>query len=863
MISMPCRQTINVGCRAVGSQVLGGLCAVAMFWQACPAWADPTPQAPLNLERQALAILRTRCVECHSGEAPDGGLRLSTWEEVARGNKRGQVVFPGVPGSSLLWEMVAERKMPPEEPLEPEERAVLLDWISRGAAGLPAIEPAHWAFRPLRAPPVPVAPALVNARNRIDRFLAAALAERGLAFRDEAPQTTLIRRVCFDLTGVPPTLDEIDTFLADKSPIAYEAMVDRYLASPRYGERWGKYWLDVVGYADSNGYFAADSDRPHAYRYRDYVIASLNSDKPYDRFVMEQLAGDALAGYTPDGDVTPAMVELLTATHFLRNAQDGSGESDGNPDEVLNDRFAALEGSLQITINALLGLTIQCAKCHSHKFEPISQEEYYGLQAILFAAYLPDQWVKPNDRIVMVASRAERDAYRKATEQVDRQISGCRASLEQVVAPLREEVVEARLAGKPADLLAAVRQALRKPAAERSLEQALLLAEQVDPLNITLDVLAQRFTELASVRDDIQQALAAAEKLRPAPLETLAVLTDVTPEPPPHHVLLRGQPRSPGPEVAPGVLRVLASAENLFQVDPALKNTSNSGRRLAFARWVTSPGNPLFARTMANRVWQHHFGAGLVSTPDNLGQSGAAPTNAALLDFLATEFIASGWRLKSLHRLILSSAVYRQASDFDAAAQRTDPTNRLLWRFPLRRLDAEAIRDGMLAASGAIDDLAGGTYVPTQWSAEGGVTTGTSVAGGRRRSVYLQQRRTQPLTFLEVFDAPAIVTNCSGRSTSTAPQQSLELLNSEFARACATSLAEQVALAVGDRDAPFIQRAYRLACGREPTPREESASRGFLSQQAEYYAGDSDPGRRARVDFCQMLLASNAFLYLE
>ncbi len=324
------------------------------------------------------------------------------------------------------------------------KRAFLLVPVVMGlcASSISAEEPpdplpqsSHWAFRPLRRPSLPVPRCTERLRTDIDSFIQAALERKGLALGAEADRLTLLRRVSFDLTGLPPSPAEIEAFQTDRSADAYERMVERYLASPHYGERWGKYWLDAAGYADSNGYFNADTDRPLAYRYRDYVIAAFNRDKPYDRFVREQLAGDELAGYVPGGDVTPAMVELLTATHFLRNAPDGSGESDGNPDEVRTDRFTVLEGNLQIAMNCLLGLTIQCARCHSHKFEPIAQEEYFRLQAILYPVYCPERWIKPNDRVVAVASRAQRDEHQRRNAQIDRQIQALRTCLAAVADP--------------------------------------------------------------------------------------------------------------------------------------------------------------------------------------------------------------------------------------------------------------------------------------------------------------------------------------------------------------------------------------------------------------------------------------------
>ena len=544
-----------------------------------------------------------------------------------------------------------------------------------------------------------------TARTDVDRFVLAALEAKQLQLNPEADRATLLRRVCFSLTGLPPTVAEIDQFLADKAADAYEKMVDRYLASPAYGERWGKMWLDAAGYADSNGYFSADSDRPLAWRYRDYVVKSFNADKPYDRFVTEQLAGDELAAYTPGGDVTPAMVELLIATHFLRNAPDGTGESDGNPDEVRTDRFTVLEGNVQNLMNCLLGLTVQCARCHDHKFEPISQREYYGLQALLFPVYNPERWTKPNDRVVTIGTKAK--------------------------------LINKN--GKAA---------------------------------------------------------------QDGPAEKIAVFVETDPNPPAHHLLKRGQHGQPGAEVPPGVVAALSTPKNTFAIEPRPAQRVTTGRRTAFAKWVTSPENPLFARVMVNRIWQHHFGTGLVATSNNLGVSGAKPSHPELLDYLAAEFIASRWSVKAMHRLILTSAVFRQSSAPRANLDRIDPDNRLLARFPLLRLDAEAIRDAMLHIAGDLDPRASGPYVPSKVTPEGTVEVAETTAGAHRRSIYLQQRRTQVVTFLQLFDAPSMVTTCGKRSPSTVPLQSLALLNSEF------SLARSKAFAVRlFREAEMIPRS--------------------------------------------------------
>jgi hypothetical protein len=820
-----------------------------------------TGEAPADLGKDAVALFRARCVRCHGADKPKAKLDLTTPESLRRGGKHGPVVAAGKPDASPLWQLVRDGHMPPKEPLSDGERDLLRRWIEGGALA-PRAAATHWAFRPLDRPPVPVVRHRERTRTDIDRFIEAALEAKGFALGPEADRATLLRRVCFDLTGLPPTPAEIDAFLADSSPNAYETVVERLLASPRYGERWGKYWLDAAGYADSNGYFSADSDRPLAYRYRDYVIRSFNEDRPYDRFVREQLAGDELAGYVPGGDVGPEAAELVTATHFLRNAPDGTGESDGNPDEVRTDRFSVLEGNLQITMNCLLGVTIQCARCHDHKFEPVTQEEYYRLEAIFYPAYCPDRWVKPNDRVVTAGGRAWREEHRRRTERIDRQVKALQDGLRTMAGPLREQLLEERLPSVPAADRAALLQALDTAKEKRTPEQAALL-KQHPQATFSDDDLARRFPEYAAVREQVRQAVAAREKERPPPLDRLAVLVETDPDPPVHHVLLRGQHNAPGPEVQPGVPAALTLPSNEFRVVPRPAGETGTGRRSAFARWVTSPENPLFARALVNRVWQHHFGTGLVATPDNLGQSGARPSHPELLDYLAAEFVRSGWSIKALHRLIVTSAVYRQASTPVAEALRVDADNRLLSRYPLRRLDAEAVRDGLLAVSGELDGRMGGPYLPTRRRPDGSVDVDEQHDGARRRSVYLQQRRTQVATLLELFDAPAMASNCSARTTSTVPLQSLALLNADFVRARARAFAARLEREAGPDASSRLTRAFRLAAGREPTADERAAARRFLVEQQALYAADKDGSQRSWTDLCQMVLASNAFLYVE
>lgn len=720
---------------------------------------------------------------------------------------------------------------------------------------------AHWAFRSPQRPAVPVV-SQAGLRNDIDRFIIAALEGKKLTLAPEADRLTLLRRVAFDLTGLPPTIPEMDAFLADSSADAYERMVERYLASPHYGERWSKHWLDVAGYADSNGYFNADSDRPLASKYRDWVIRAFNADMPFDRFVRAQLAGDELAGFVPGNDVTPAIAEGLVATHFLRNAPDGSGESDGNPDEVRTDRLTVLEGTLHNTMNALLGITIQCARCHEHKFEPIDQEEYYRLQAIFAPIYRLDHWVKPNDRTVAVASRKEVEEHRRRSERINSQVKALQTGLATLTAPYREMLIEERLASLDESVREKVLHAFRAPREKRTAEQQALVKKHVESIKISDEDVAKRFPEYAAVREQVNKAVAGRERERPAPLEKLAVAVEVQAQPPAHHLLQRGLHNKPGKEVQPGVPAALTTPGNRYTIAPVAYGT---GRRSAFARWVTAAENPLFARVFVNRVWQQHFGKGLVATPDNFGVSGARPSHPELLDWLAVEFSARGYSVKQLHRLILHTATYRQSSSLPPvkaeAVRKLDPDNRLLSRFPLRRLDAETLRDAMLAISGELDRRVGGPYIPTRRTPEG-VGVDESRADARRRSVYMQQKRTQVATFLELFDAPAITATCSVRNVSTVPSQALALLNSDFARRRARAFAERLRQEGGPENESRLSLTFRLAFGRPPRDDEKAAAERFLEMQQKLYTG-KDALASAWTDLCQMLLASNAFLYGE
>ena len=954
--------------------------------------------------------------------------------------------------------IAAEGEMPPDDALSTDEQKLLRRWIEDGAPGLSKTasgKTGHWAFQRL-APHNPPQPTDAGrGRTPVDRFVLSKLDLRGLSLNPQADRSTLIRRVSYDLTGLPPAPDEITRFLADQADDAYQRMVDRYLSSPRYGERWGNHWLDVAGYADSNGYFSADTDRPLAYRYRDYVIRSFNADKPFDQFVREQLAGDELAetiGYRPGGTITPRFIELLEATHFLRNAQDGTDSSDGNPDEVRTDKYKALEGTLQIIGSSLLGLKLQCARCHDHKFEPIRQREYYQLQAVLFPAFNVDNWIVPQKRFVIAASAKRIAEWEADSAKLDDEVALLQTRFAEWFRKNREPGLvafedrfdksdrpdatadpdantkwsnsvpgDASPAGTPAVQIGSAtapgavveKAALRiiesgaagdrgistkrkfdwTPDAKNAWIQATfdLVANSVDGSppaarigyfialadfndrgegggNILLDgnpaggaavdldypgsdsksagsigqqgyqsghnygvrvtnegqdrfrldhlvdgaVEGKSVTIAASDLPDggfgfeyccgrsfivdnvvvetsdpsldpsdrlmFAKKLAAKRKKQSDGLKALAAqrtdkpgkiawVTDASSESLDVYLLDRGDYKVRLEKVQPAGLTILSDPDNPSELRPTdSKVIRTTGRRLAFARWLTQPGSKsaaVLARVTVNRIWQRHFGRGIVSTSDNLGYSGSPPSHPKLLDWLAARFVESSWSVKHMHRLILASAAYRQSSVPNQAGREIDPDNRLLWRHALRRLDAESIRDGMLAISGELDRRMGGPYVPTKRLSPSEVTVDENSPGARRRSVYLQRRRTQIPNFLKVFDAPSVVFNCTLRDSTTVPLQSLALMNSDFSRRRAAALAARLRRDAGaGRDAK-ITRAFLLVLGRDATREERVVSRTFLTQQSAEYSAQVADDEQAWVDFSQMLMASNAFLYVE
>ncbi len=630
----------------------------------------------------------------------------------------------------------------------------------------------HWSFQPRTNPDVPAfAPSADKAwvKNPIDAFILARLQKEGLKPAPPADRATLIRRVYFDLTGLPPVPEQVAKFVKDRSPNAYAKLIDELLASPAYGERWGQHWLDVVRFAESDG-FEYDTHRHDAWRYRDYVIQSFNSDKSYDQFVREQLAGDEI---NPKNEVMRIAAGFQRLGPLRKNA--------GNQDAAFNRNEEMVEMT-NVIGSAFLGVTLGCARCHDHKFDPIRHTDYYRMQAFFAATHEDD---------IPLASTDEQAAWKTKNDASKQAVKALQATMKDL-----------------------------------------------------------KGEELAKVEKDV----AALEAKAPEPLPSLFSIADDPAKTTPVYVLARGDTQNRGPQVGMRPLGVL-----LPDGAPELPNDTKTPRA-ELANWILDPRNPLSSRVIVNRIWQNHFGRGIVATPNDFGRMGTRPTHPELLDYLANKFVESGWRFKTLHRMILLSNTYQQSSQppDQAAAMRKDPENKLLWKFSRRRLDAEEIRDASLAIAGRLNPKQGGPgviipvdpdlvnvmYKPAQWA----VTADPQEHN--RRTVYLFAKRNFRLPFMDVFDAPDRQTSCSRRESSTHPPQALELLNGDLANAMADALAARLVQEAGKDSARQVDRAYRLGTGRAPTPKEKQIAVAFLQKE---------PLR----EFALAIFNLNSFLYVD
>ncbi len=648
--------------------VVGLLAAVSRAGDATSPAQGRVAKA-VTFEEQIRPILKANCFRCHGGEGePKAGLDLRLRRLAADGGDSGPAIAPGKRGESLLYERVSRGEMPPTElKLSAAEVELIGAWIDDGAKTLgpepEKIEPglqitpeerSFWSFQ--RVPgevAVPRPAAAERVRTPIDAFLLVELEKHGLAYSDEAAKAPLYTRAHFDLLGLPPDRGELAAFVADDDPMAYERAIDRMLDSPRYGERWGRYWLDVAGYADSDGYTAADSPRPFAYKYRDYVIRALNEDKPLDRFLVEQMAGDELAPIDRK-HLTPDDVERLAATGFLRMAADGTASGAADVELARNQVMA---DTLKIVSTSLLGLSVGCAQCHDHRYDPILQSDYYRLRAVFEPALDWKHWRAPGERLVSLWTEGERA---KAAE-VDAEAAKVAAVRAAKQAEFMAEALEKEIAKHDDELQGALKLAYETPGDRRTPAQQKLLDEYPSVRNFSPGVLYQYNQAAADELKKIDAQIVAIQAKKPFQ-DFVPVLDEVPGQLPPTFLFHRGDHQQPKGEIAPGGLSVCSPPDRPFAIpadDPA---RPTSGRRLALAQWLTSDANPLTARVLVNRVWLNHFGRGLVNTPADFGSLGERPSHPELLDWLARDFMAGGWRLKRLHKLIMTSTAYRQSS---------------------------------------------------------------------------------------------------------------------------------------------------------------------------------------------------------
>lgn len=869
-----------------------------------PALASPPDEDTLVFEKEVRPLLKEHCFHCHGEEEEDvrAGLDVRLVRFLKMGGESGPAIVPGNPSASLLLEQLKSGEMPKGKGRLPDhEIAVIENWIAQGAGTArpepESLGPDHqfteeerswWSLQPIEKPPIPDTED--SYENPIDAFVARRLQEKGLDFSPEADPRILARRVSFDLAGLPPTAE----LLAGEPD--FEEVVDRLLASPAYGERWARHWLDVAGYADSDGYTEKDLERKHAWRYRDYVIRSLNGDKPYDAFVREQLAGDEIAALenvhanSPTEEGKARYEELMTATGFLRMAPDGTGAINN-----LTSRNDCITDTLKIVSTALYGLTIQCAQCHDHRYDPVSQEDYYRLRAVFEPGFDVPGWRNPNGRLVSlqtkeeaaIAAEIEAEAKKLDQERLSKQ--------EEFIA----EVLEKLLLKADEGIRDALRDAYRTEAKERSDEQNRLLAANPNVKQLSAGSLylydSTFKTKHANTLKEMAAKAAEVRKKKPE-VRYVHAFAEVAQKPeaiPATHLFFRGDYESPKEKVSPGDLSVLGQWRDV-SVSEVSDDGPTSGRRLSFARSLTDGEHPLLARVIVNRAWMHHFGRGLVESAGDFGKLGSEPTHPDLLNWLTADFMEHGWSLKRLHRQILTSRTWRQQSTRNAVRDEIDPDNLWLSRQNVRRLEAETIRDALLAVSGKLNPKRFGKPVPVMKTAEGSVVVGvdTSDSAGRpsgkyvslegeefRRSVYIQVRRTRPLDMFQAFDAPDMMeANCEVRPVTTVSPQSLLLMNNAVMREFAQHFAEQTRSRGGPDLRSRVVAAWEQIYHRPPADDELAAGVEFVEAQQAYYeknpaklekvAGpaekeNAEPELLALAALGHALMSANEFLYID
>ena len=888
--------------RSARSSVLFGVTLAAVLGLAATAGAQ---NEPINFTDHIRPIMERACWNCHGEAAQLSDLDLSSRDGALEGGTKGPAIVPGRAEDSLLFRMVAGLDQPSMpmtgDPLSDAELAAVRTWIDEGAHwdtgevtaaadALAALEndelpPGardYWAFRHPRQAPVPASKTF---DHPVDRFLEASRKDAGLTAAPRADRLTLLRRAYLDLIGLPPTREQVEAFLADTERGAWERLIDELLDSPHYGERWGRHWLDVARYADTDG-FEQDYVRLNMWRYRDYVIDAFNDDKPYNQFLREQIAGDEL-DYVTD--------ETRIATGFLRSGPRVNFREKDNPER----RHDYLDDMLATVGRGVLGMTVHCARCHDHKFDPILQKDYYSMQASIYGYVEIDY---------PLLDRDEADAYFAAMRDVDDRQQPLRDEVDAIETPYREELRAAMIRERfPENVQAAA----FKPEAERTPGEQ-LLAVQVLTINPPRAQVAEALSPEDKARvDELSAEIAALEDERPPTPAMAHIVTDgdyrfapdgpgdqvigcpecrTPPEvdgtylyeeggpayqAPPNYFLIRGDPFSPGSPMSPGFLTAATYGDPPTEIPRPDGRTS--GRRLALAEWIASRDNPLTARVMANRIWHHHFGRGIVRTLDNLGRMGDEPTHPELLDWLAVEFMDRGWSIKEMHRLLMTSEAYRMASSFPhEASADADPENNLLWHYRGQRLEAEILRDAIMTVSGGIDLSVGGPaifpHIPSDilFQSDGkGFWCGSPPPGRRitapstgiwceepdrpevwRRSVYVFRRRSLGFPFFDTFDLPDQNQTAAARNVSTVSTQALTLMNNPFVLNQAELFAARLEReAPGDLDAQ-IDLAYLIALTRKPSDMEREIARGLATEQS-------------LVDFTHVMMNLNEFLYLR
>jgi hypothetical protein len=834
-------------------------CGLALF--ACAQ--SPAQTTRVSFAQDVAPILAKQCTQCHGQSPVMGNLDLRSRESALKGGQHGPAIIPGDAANSLLYRHVTGQQkpqMPMGGQLTDRQIAVLKNWIDGGAEWESAVtvqaaatthqfteqQRNFWAFQPVSKP----VPPRVEAPNPIDAFVLAKLEANKLKPNPPAERITLIRRAYLDLIGLPPSPEEVEAFLSDKSPAAFEKVVDKLLASAQYGERWGRHWLDLARYADSAG-FKADETRPNLWRYRDYVIRSFNEDKPYDRFVKEQIAGDELYPNDPEAKI---------ATGFNRLWPDESNLA--NPilrrQEILND-------ITDVTGSVFMGMTYGCARCHDHKFDPILQKDYYRLQAF-FAN------IRNDDRTSLLSGQSAID-YRQQRAEWENQTREIRAKMEEIIAKARVDKTREGIGMFPKE----AQDAIFTPAEQRTPMQWQMYYRSASRLPTDAALAAGLKGEAKQRYADLRTELAKFDHLKPPDPPVAETMLDASRNAPPTYILSKGIWDAPEDEVQPGFLSILD--ENPAKI-VAPEGSNTTGRRTVLANWLADPKNPLTARVLVNRIWQYHFGTGIAGTSSDFGMMGERPSNPQLLDYLAATFVEDGWSIKRLHRRIMLSNVYQESSASQTQAAQIDPDNKLMWRFERRRMEGEAIRDSMLFVSGLLNPKMGGPGVfpplpdgVTRGSKYLGWPTEKNPADGNRRSVYVFVKRNLRYPLFEAFDFPDTHESCARRFATVNPTQPLALMNDELVRGWATALASRVLNDQGLMPEQQVERAFRIVFNRAPKDEERKTILELLDKQAAEIGAriakpatvtGMDTARTAAfVDLCQALLNSNEFEYVN